>query len=55
LIRFHQFVGSLTHYSMTSQHLAPGRLRLPAPPTDRELLVDKFIKAASAPPLPARR
>jgi hypothetical protein len=55
LIRFHPFVGSPTHYSLTSQHLAPGRLRLPAPLTDGELLVDKFIKAASAPPLLARR
>jgi hypothetical protein len=55
LTRFHQFVGNLTHCSLTSQNLKPGHSRLPGPEADGELLVDDFIKTTSAPPLPARR
>jgi len=55
LILCHQFVGCLAHYSLLSQIFKPGRLYLPGQRAYVELLVDNFIKATSAPPLPLRR
>jgi hypothetical protein len=55
LTSFHQCVGSLTRYSLPSQNLKPGRSRLPGIEADGELPVNEFIRATSAPPLPARR
>ncbi|HEY5480325.1 MAG TPA: hypothetical protein VIL39_02485 [Verrucomicrobiae bacterium] len=55
MTRFHQCAGSLTHYSLPSQNLKPGHSRLPGLEADGKLLVNEFIKATSAPPLPARR
>jgi hypothetical protein len=53
-IRFHQFVGSLAHFSMMSQIFKPGRLYLPGQKACVELLVDNFVKANSAPRLRVR-
>ena len=55
LILCHRFVGCLVHSSLLSQLFKPGRLYLPGQRAYVELLVDHFIKATSAPPLPFRR
>jgi AcrR family transcriptional regulator len=55
LALFHQFVGSLGHYSLMSQIFKAGRRYLPGQKAYVELLVENFIKALSAPGLPAKR
>jgi hypothetical protein len=55
LTRIHQYVSSLKHYSLISQTFKPDHSRRPGPEADGELPVDGFIKATSAPPLPARQ
>jgi TetR/AcrR family transcriptional regulator len=49
LTLFHQFVGSLAHYSMMSQIFKPGRSYLPGQQAYVDLLVQNFIKANCAP------
>jgi AcrR family transcriptional regulator len=55
LALFHQFVGGLAHYSLMSQIFKPGRRYLPGQKAYVELLVKNFLKATSAPRLPAER
>ena len=52
LALFHQFVGSLVHYSLLQQVFRPGRRRLPGLRTYIALVVDTFTRASR--PLPER-
>ena len=46
LALFHQFVGSLAHYSLLQQVLRPGRRHLPGRDTFIALVVESFTRAS---------
>ena len=50
LALFHQFIGSLAHYSLLRQIFRPGRRHLPGQETFIALVVDSFTRASQ--PLP---
>ena len=50
LALFHQFIGSLAHYSLLRQIFRPGRRHLPGQETFVALVVDSFTRASQ--PLP---
>jgi AcrR family transcriptional regulator len=46
LALFHQFIGSLAHYSLLQQVLRPGRRHLPGQETFIALVVESFMRAS---------
>ena len=50
LALFHQFVGSLAHYSLLQQVLRPGRRHLPGQETFIALVVESFTRASEPSP-----
>jgi len=50
LALFHQFIGSLAHYSLLRQIFRPGRRHLPGQETFIALVVETFTRASQ--PLP---
>jgi len=50
LALFHQFVGSLAHYSLLQQVLRPGRRHLPGRDTFIALVVESFARASEPSP-----
>jgi TetR/AcrR family transcriptional regulator, mexJK operon transcriptional repressor len=50
LALFHQFVGSLAHYSLLQQVLRPGRRHLPGRDTFIALVVESFTRASGPSP-----